>query len=217
MLAVVDYGAGNLRSVVRAVRQVGCEFEVTVDPEVIEAATGVILPGVGAAKDTMGGLQTRKLMEPLKAYIQSRKPFLGVCMGLQALFESSEEDGGTPCLGLYEGMVRRFPDGLHVPHMGWNQVVQKRPVPILEGVPQGANFYFVHSYYAPQEGRSFVGATTAYGVEFLSVLHDGNIFATQFHPEKSGRPGLRVYANFARLCGESLAAGALEAWTSTRQ
>lgn len=202
MLAIVDYGAGNLRSVVRAVRHVGCDFEVTTDARVIDSASGLILPGVGAAADTMAGLGSRGLLEPVAASIRSGRPFLGVCMGLQVLFEGSEEDGGTPCLGLYKGMVRRFPDGLPVPHMGWNQVHQLSEVPILEGVPPDTNFYFVHSYYAPRDGHPFAGATTEYGIEFLSVLHDANVFATQFHPEKSGKPGLRVYANFARLCGE---------------
>ncbi|MDP6349047.1 MAG: imidazole glycerol phosphate synthase subunit HisH, partial [Chloroflexota bacterium] len=132
------------------------------------------------------------------------RPFLGVCMGLQALFTDSEEDGGTDCLDLYPGTIRRFPDGLHIPHMGWNQVTPRRDVPILEGIAPGTNFYFVHSYCAGPADADFCGASTEYGVEFLSVLHDGNIFGTQFHPEKSGRPGLRIYANFARLCGESV-------------
>ena len=202
MLAVLDYGAGNLRSVTRALRQVGCEFEVTSDPKAAAAASGVILPGVGAAADAMAGLDNRGLLEPVKDYVRSGRPYLGVCMGLQVLFERSEEDYGTECLNLYPGEIRRFSDGLHVPHMGWNQVHQRGRVPILEGVPQDANFYFVHSYHATVDNHRIVGATTGYGVEFLSVLHDGNIFATQFHPEKSGPAGLRIYANFANLCGE---------------
>jgi glutamine amidotransferase len=184
--------------------QVGCNFEVTSDPKMAASAAGVILPGVGAAADMMAGLTTRGLPDPVKDYVRSGRPYLGVCMGMQVLFESSEEDGGTPCLNLYAGDIRRFSDGLHVPHMGWNQVRQSREVPILEGVPQDANFYFAHSYYAPAAAGRFVGATTDYGTNFLSVLHDGNVFGTQFHPEKSGASGLRIYANFARLCGETV-------------
>jgi glutamine amidotransferase len=209
MLAIIDYGAGNLRSVERAVRHVGAEYRVTVDPEVIEAASGVILPGVGAAKDTMTGLGSRNLLQPVRDAIASGRPFLGVCMGLQALFDGSEEDGGTECMGLYPGTIRKFPDRLHVPHMGWNQVDAKDDLPIMEGIEPGTNFYFVHSYYAGPPDAPFCGATTSYGVDFLSVLHDGNVFGTQFHPEKSGRPGLRIYANFARLAGEAVDAAAL--------
>ena len=204
MLAVLDYGAGNLRSVTRALAHVGCDFEVTSDAGVTAAASGVVLPGVGAAADTMAGLGSRGLLEPVSEYVRSGRPYLGICMGLQVLFERSEEDDGTPCLNLYDGAICRFSDGLHVPHMGWNQVHQNRKVPILEGVPQDANFYFVHSYFAPADNPRVVGATTGYGVEFLSVLHDGNVFGTQFHPEKSGAPGLRIYANFASLCGEAI-------------
>ncbi len=204
MLAIIDYGAGNMRSVERAVRHVGAEYEITIDPAVIAAADGVVLPGVGAARDAMTGLLSRDLTDPVRQAIASDRPFLGVCMGLQALFTSSEEDGGTDCLDLYPGAIRRFPDGLHIPHMGWNQVTPRNDVPILEGIAPGTNFYFVHSYYAGPPDADFCGATTEYGVPFLSVLHDGNVFGTQFHPEKSGRPGLRIYANFARLCGESI-------------
>ena len=203
MLAIVDYGAGNLRSVVRAVQAVGCRFEVTVDPKVMRDAAGIILPGVGAAADTMSGLAKRSLIAPVAEAISSGKPYLGVCMGLQILFEESEEDGGTPCLGVFEGVVRKFPPGLHVPHVGWNQVHQRENVSLFEGVAQDANFYFVHSYYAPLGGGEYAAATTEYGLEFLSVLHAGNVFATQFHPEKSGPAGIKVYANFARLCGET--------------
>ncbi len=202
MLAIVDYGAGNLRSVTRAVHQAGCEFEVTQDPGTVATATGLILPGVGAAADIMTGLAERALLDAVKSYIESGRPFLGVCMGLQVLFERSEEDDGTPCMGVYSGTVRKFRNGLHVPHMGWNQVHSSRDIAILDGVAQDTNFYFAHSFYAPADAP-LVGATTEYGVEFLSVLRHENVYGTQFHPEKSGAPGLRVYANFARLCGET--------------
>ena len=209
MLAIIDYGAGNMRSVERAVRHVGADYQITIDPAVIAAADGVVLPGVGAARATMTGLSSRDLEQPVRAAIASGRPFLGICMGLQALFTGSEEDGGTDCLDLYPGAIRRFPDGLHIPHMGWNQVTPRRDAPILEGIAPGTNFYFVHSYYAGPPDADFCGATTEYGVPFLSVLHDGNVFGTQFHPEKSGRPGLRIYANFARLCGEAVDPDAL--------
>ena len=204
MLAIIDYGAGNMRSVERAVQHIGVDYQITIDPAVISTAAGVILPGVGAARDTMTGLISRDLVGTVRDALASGRPFLGVCMGLQALFAGSEEDGGTDCLGLYPSTIRRFPDGLHIPHMGWNQVAPRHEVPILEGIPPGTNFYFVHSYYAGPPDADFCGATTEYGVEFLSVLHDGNVFGTQFHPEKSGKPGLRIYANFARLSGESV-------------
>ena len=203
MLAIIDYGAGNLRNVERAIKFVGADYLVTLNPTEIEAASGVILPGVGAAKDTMEELSTRGLLEPIRDAIASGRPFLGVCMGLQALFENSEEDGGTKCMGLYPGIIRMFPSGLHIPHMGWNQVNAEAHIPLMEGIPPGTNFYFVHSYYADATDASFCGATTTYGVKFLSVLHEHNVYGTQFHPEKSGLPGLRLYANFARLAGET--------------
>ena len=202
MLAVIDYGAGTLRSVTGAVRQVGCDFEVTTDPKVIESASGVILPGVGAAADTMNGLASRGLLEPAREAIESGRPYLGICMGLQILFESSEEDGGTPCLGIYEGTVRRFPEGLHVPHVGWNQVRQKVAHPIFHDIPDASNFYFVHSYYAEAGDPSLVAGETDYDVTFCSALVRGRLVATQFHPEKSGALGLVVYRNFLRMALE---------------
>ncbi len=202
MLALVDYGSGNIRSVERALGFVGAEFALTEDPDVVAGAAGVVLPGVGAALDTMDGLRARGLDAAVRDYLASGRPFMGVCMGLQALLEHSEENDGTPCLGLFPGRVRLFPPGLHVPHMGWNQVRRRRPCPILEGVPDGANFYFVHSYYADAAEAEYCAATTEYGLEFMSVLGRDLAFATQFHPEKSGATGLLLYRNFARICGQ---------------
>lgn len=197
---IVDYGAGNLRSVARAVAYHGYEPVVSRDPRDVAEAKALILPGVGAAADTMRNLQEAGLVQPLRAYIESGRPFLGVCMGQQALLTVSEEGGEHPCLDVIPGRVKRFPPSdLKVPHMGWNQVRQRRPHPVFDGIQDGANFYFVHSYYPePQESEVVIGETE-YGVTFASVLAQGNVIATQFHPEKSGADGLRFYANFLRF------------------
>ena len=203
MLALVDYGSGNIRSVERALAFVGADFLLTEDPEEVARASGVVLPGVGAALDTMNGLRARGMDAAVRDHLAGGRPFMGVCMGLHALLEHSEENDGTPCLGLFPGRVRLFPPGLHVPHMGWNQVRRQKPCALLEGVPDAANFYFVHSYYADGAGSGHCAATTDYGVEFLSVLGQDLVFATQFHPEKSGAVGLRLYRNFVRICGQA--------------
>ncbi len=203
MIVVVDYGAGNIHSVARALTRVGAQFEVTADRERVGRASALVLPGVGAALDTMRGLQAAGVDDPLVAAIARGVPYLGICMGYQVLFDYSEEDDGTACLGVLAGRVVRFPDSLHVPHMGWNQVRQVGAPPLLDGVGQDANFYFVHSYYPQPDDAGMVAGTTEYGVTFASAVANNNLFATQFHPEKSGAPGLRVYANFARLAGQS--------------
>jgi glutamine amidotransferase len=196
---IVDYGAGNLRSVARAVARAGYEPLVTSEPSAVERAEVVILPGVGAAADTMSNLTRCGLVEPIRQYIASGRPFLGVCMGLQALLTVSEEGGEHPCLDVLPGRVRRLPDGLKVPHMGWNSVRQTQTHPVFEGIADGAFFYFVHSYYAEPEDAAVVAGETTYGVTFAAVVAAANIMATQFHPEKSGEAGLRLYDNFLRL------------------
>ncbi len=196
---IVDYGAGNLRSVARAVARAGYEPVITAKPAVVERAEVVILPGVGAAADTMSNLARCGLVDPIRQYIASGRPFLGVCMGLQALFSVSEEGGEHPCLDVLPGRVRRLPGGLKVPHMGWNSVRQRRTHPIFAGIADGAYFYFVHSYYADPEDSSVVAAETEYGLTFAAVVAAGNIVATQFHPEKSGEAGLRLYGNFLQV------------------
>jgi glutamine amidotransferase len=199
---IVDYGAGNLRSVARAVAHEGFEPLVTCEARTIEAAEAVIVPGVGAAADTMRNLEQGGLVEPIREYISSGRPFLGVCMGLQALFTVSEEGGEHRCLDILPGRVLRLPDGLKVPHMGWNSVHQRQPHPVFEGIADGAFFYFVHSYYPEPQDPSVVVGETDYGVTFAAVLAKANIVATQFHPEKSGEAGLRLYENFLRLARE---------------
>ena len=196
---IVDYGAGNLRSVARAVAHAGYAAEVRRDPAAVEGARALILPGVGAAADTMANLRAAGLDGPLREYAAAGRPFLGVCMGMQALFEVSEEGGEHECLGVLPGRVVRFAGGLTTPHMGWNTLRLVRPHPVLEGVGDGAYCYFVHSYYPRPADPSLVVAETEYGGAFASVVARGNLVATQFHPEKSGAAGLRLYANFLRL------------------
>jgi glutamine amidotransferase len=200
---IVDYGAGNLRSVARAVAHAGFEPDVRSDAAAIEGARALILPGVGAAADTMANLRAAGLVEPLREYIAADRPFLGVCMGMQALFEVSEEGGEHACLGVLPGRIVRFPAGLTVPHMGWNTLRFVRPHPVLDGIADGAYAYFVHSYYPQPADPALVIAETEYEVAFASIVGRGNLIATQFHPEKSGPAGLRLYANFLRLALES--------------
>mgnify|MGYP002395379465 CR=1 FL=1 len=198
MIAIIDYGAGNLRSVVNAISRLGYQARVTSSPQEMLAAQAVILPGVGAAADTMTNLQTLGLVDPIRHFIAENHPFFGVCIGLQILFSGTEEGGWHECLGIIPGVVRRLPPGLKIPHMGWNQVKQKISHPIFDGIPDEANFYFVHSYYVEPEDKSLVAGETEYGSSICSVMAKGNLIATQFHPEKSGEVGLRIYDNFIK-------------------
>ena len=193
---IVDYGAGNLRSVARACASQGYEPLVSAEAGEIERAKALILPGVGAACDTMRNLNDGGLAEPIREYIGSGRPFLGVCMGQQALLSFSEEGGVHACLDIVPGRVKKLPGGQKVPHMGWNRVRQRTEHPIFEGIPDESYFYFLHSYYPDPEDESSVIGETEYGVTFASVLARDNIVATQFHPEKSGATGLRMYGNF---------------------
>ena len=199
MIAVIDYGAGNLRSVTNAVGRMGYSPEVTSRPGDIVSARVVILPGVGAAADTMASLKALGLIEPLRKFIAEGRPFLGVCIGLQILFDTTEEGGGHDCLGIIPGSVRKLPPGLKTPHMGWNQVKQRVAHPVFDNIPDEANFYFVHSYHAEPDDRSLVVGETEYGISLCSVIARGNLVATQFHPEKSGELGLRFYDNFLKM------------------
>ena len=199
MIAIVDYGAGNLRSVSKAIAKLGYEFKVTSEAPDVLNAEAVILPGVGAAGDTMSSLEALGLVEPLSRVIVENRPFFGVCLGLQVLFTATEEGGRYRCLDLLPGEVRRLPEGLKVPHMGWNQVKQRVSHPLFDGIPDEANFYFVHSYYGDPLDRSLIAGETEYGISFGSVLIRDNLVATQFHPEKSGNLGLRLYHNFLKF------------------
>jgi len=199
MIAIIDYGAGNLRSVTNAISRLGYQPKIISNPEEVLTAEAVILPGVGAAADTMAGLKRLGLIKPIGEYIADNRPFLGVCIGLQVLFSGSEEGGWHEGMNIVSGRVKRLLAELKIPHMGWNQVCQRKPHPIFRDVPDKANFYFVHSYYATPDVKSLIAADTEYGILFCSVLVRDNLIGTQFHPEKSGETGLRIYQNFIDL------------------
>jgi glutamine amidotransferase len=196
-IVIIDYGAGNLRSVQKAFEHLGHEAVFTDDPAVLKDAAAVVFPGQGASSPAMAALESTGMSEAVRRTVASGKPFFGVCLGLQLMLERSEE-GDTPGLGIVPGTVKRFGPGLKVPHMGWNAVDFDTAHPVFDGVPSGSYFYFVHSYYAAPTDPSWVAGTTDYGVRFASVMARGNMVATQFHPEKSGEIGLRLYDNFVR-------------------
>lgn len=205
IIAVIDYGMGNLRSVSKAVEHVaapGDRVHVTNDPDLILSADRVVFPGQGAARDCMAAISDHHLNRAVLEAART-KPFLGICMGLQVLMGFSEENGGTRLLGLLEGDVRRFPNGmehagqrLKIPQMGWNQVYQNGYHPLWKGITQASRFYFVHSYYVAPREPDLVAGTTEYGVSFTSAIARDNLFATQFHPEKSAEAGLKLLENF---------------------
>ncbi len=197
MIALVDYGMGNLGSVDKALRRVGCQVTVTQDPGAVRDAAAVVLPGVGAFGDCMANLKRLGLAQPVVDAIASGRPFLGICLGLQVLFEESEEAPGTAGLGVFQGRVERFKHGLKIPHIGWNQIEAPRDrPPHLAGIPNGAYVYFVHSYYVVPRDPSIVATTTDYGYDFVSSVSRGNLFASQFHPEKSQSIGLQILESF---------------------
>ncbi len=202
-IAVVDYGAGNLRSVCRALELGGAAVVITERGDDILSADAVVFPGDGAARSAMRGLGERGLIGPLRDVVATGRPFLGVCLGLQVLMSWSSEDDGTECLGIIPGKVVKLPDALKIPHIGWNQVAQMTTHPILAEIPDGDDFYFVHSYVAvPDDPEAVVGLTT-YGVAFASIIRHENVVATQFHPEKSATAGLQMYRNFIHWVEES--------------
>ena len=201
MIAIIDYGAGNLRSVINAINHLGYKAIVTNQPEEILKAKAVFFPGVGAAGDTMASLNKLNLTDTVKKLVVENRPLLGICIGLQVLFSGTQEGGWYECLNIISGTVRKLPEGLKIPHMGWNQVNQKFSHPIFEGIPDRANFYFVHSYYGDPEDKSIIAAETDYGISFCSAIAKGNLVATQFHPEKSGELGLKIYDNFIKFAG----------------
>ena len=201
MIAIIDYGAGNIRSVINAVTSLGYQAVISSDPAEILGAEAVFLPGVGAGGDTMVSLRNLGLVDVIRRLAAENKPLIGICIGLQVLFTGTEEGGWYECLDLIPGRVKKLPEGLKIPHMGWNQVKQKFQHPLFEGIPDNSDFYFVHSYYGDPEDKSVIAAETSYGISFCSAVARGNLVATQFHPEKSGEMGLRVYDNFIRFAG----------------
>lgn len=204
MIAIVDYGLGNLHSVTKAVERVaeGVRVCLTEDPAIVDAATHIILPGVGAFGDTMSGLEERGLIPALQRVFESDRPFLGICMGMQALFAGSEETPGVAGLNVIPTVLRKFPTddpSLKVPHMGWNALSFPRRTPLFEGLSDGDHVYFVHSYYADLSQPEIVGATTEHGLKFASAVAKPPIYGTQFHPEKSQAVGLQILKNFVSL------------------
>jgi glutamine amidotransferase len=201
MIAIVDYQMGNLRSVQKAFERVGHRATITDQPEVLAAAEKIVLPGVGAFADAIAELRRRELIEPIRAAIDAGKPFLGICLGLQMLFDVGYEDGEHRGLGILAGDVVRFetPPELKVPHMGWNQLAVRRRPPILEGIPEGAYFYFVHSYFVRPADAEAIACEASYPDPFCAMVWRDNLFATQFHPEKSQANGLKLLKNFAEL------------------
>lgn len=200
MIAIIDYGMGNLRSVQKGFERVGCAAEVTRDAAAIERAAGVVLPGVGAFGACMDNLRAYGLVDVVRRVVERGTPFLGICLGLQLLFEESEEFGPVPGLGILRGRVVRFRDRddpeFRIPHMGWNQIRARQPAPALRGIADGAFVYFVHSYYVEPADPAIIATTTDYDGEFVSAIARDNLFACQFHPEKSQRVGLEILRNF---------------------
>jgi glutamine amidotransferase len=203
VIALLDYGSGNLRSVEKALRQVGGDVRVLTHPEGLAQAKALVLPGVGAFDDCLTALQRQQLLEAVRQFITSGRPFLGICVGYQALFERSEEFNSCAAgLGIFQGRVVRFTErpGLKIPQIGWNQVDVVRPeCPLFQGIPSGTHFYFVHSFYPKPADEAIVAARTTHGDTFASAVWRDNVFATQFHPEKSQGAGLTLLRNFVRL------------------
>ena len=198
MVSIIDYGAGNLMSVKKALDFIGAESEITADKDKIKNASHVILPGVGSFGDAMASMAERGLVDTVREAALSGKPFLGICLGLQLLFAESDESPAVPGLGVLDGKISLIPknDGLKVPHMGWNSVEIKQNLGIFKGIPNGSYFYFVHSFYLNGANADDVAGTTQYGTEIQCAVEKGNLCATQFHPEKSGEIGLMLLKNF---------------------
>ena len=201
MVAIIDYGAGNLSSVKKALDYLGAESEITQDRDKIMSASHIILPGVGSFGDAMHSMEERGLVDTVKEAALSGKPFLGICLGLQLLFERSEESKGVKGLGLLKGEIAEIPrdNGLKVPHMGWNSIKLNQKNGIFDGIEEDSYFYFVHSFYLKNADADVVAATTEYGVAIECAVQKGNLCATQFHPEKSSKVGLKVLENFLRM------------------
>jgi imidazole glycerol-phosphate synthase subunit HisH len=207
MIGIIDYKAGNLTSVERALDYMGEPCRISDDPEILSRSTHIIFPGVGAAGEAMAKLRETHLDQWILEWLKGGKPLLGICLGTQVIFEYSEENN-APCLGIIAGSVRRFPDHLEqdgellkVPHMGWNRVAFQKRHPVFQQLAEGASFYFVHSYYPSPSRDELIVGRTDYGISFCAAVAYNNLVAVQFHPEKSGRPGLQILANFCRWDG----------------
>jgi imidazole glycerol-phosphate synthase subunit HisH len=201
MIAIIDYGAGNIRSVNNAIVRLGYTVEITNRVEIIRNAEAVIFPGVGAAGDVIDSLNRLGLISVIRDLVKDRRPLLGICIGLQVLYTGTEEGGWHDCMNIITGRVHKLPEGLKVPHMGWNQVKQKKSHPIFTGIPDNSNFYFVHSFYGQPDDPALVLAETEYGIVFCSAISRDNLVAVQFHPERSGDLGMQVYQNFFSFAG----------------
>ena len=201
MIAIIDYGAGNLQSVKKALDFIGAESVITDNPETINACDKILLPGVGSFGDAMDSMIQKGLVETVKQNAVSGKPFLGICLGLQLLFEESEESPGVNGLGIFKGKIKKFsPDmRLKIPHIGWNSLEIRQKDTLFKGIPENSYVYFVHSYYLHAEDENEIATVTNYGIDFHSAVGKENIFATQFHPEKSGDVGLQILKNFASM------------------
>lgn len=202
MIAIIDYGAGNIQSVYKALKYIGCECIVTRDKDKILEADGAILPGVGSFGDSMNTMESYGIKDVVKEFVNTGKPFLGICLGLQLLFPESEESPNVKGLDIFKGSVTKIPNGqgLKIPHMGWNSINILKDEGIFRGIENNSYVYFVHSYYLKAESRDIVAAQTEYGVTIDAAVSYKNIYATQFHPEKSGEVGLKILRNFADMC-----------------
>jgi len=197
-IAIIDYGMGNIKSVENSFKKAGAVVEVTSDPEKIKNASAVILPGVGAYRDAFNNLREMGLVQSIHENLE-KKPFLGICLGMQLLFEYSLEDGKNEGLGIFKGFVSRIPPGVKIPHMGWNQIEINKKSRLLKDIKQEENFYFVHSYHVIPEDKSIISSTTDYGTSIVASIERGNIFGSQFHPEKSSICGQQIIKNFISL------------------
>lgn len=201
MIAIIDYGAGNIQSVNKALKHIGCDAFITRDKEQILKADGAVLPGVGSFGDTMDTMNSFDIKDTVIEYTKSGKPFLGICLGLQLLFPESEESPGAKGLGIFDGTITKIPsgEGLKIPHIGWNSLDIKKTDGLFKGIDQNSYVYFVHSYFLNATDKNIVSAQTEYGVRIDAAVEKANIFATQFHPEKSGETGLKILKNFADI------------------
>lgn len=199
MIALIDYGVGNIRNVYRAMSEIGLDVEITRDPAVVNASAAIILPGVGAYRDAMDNLRATGLIPSLEQNVKNGKPLLGICLGMQLLFESSTEGGAYEGLGWLKGHIVRFRPGLKIPHMGWNRLELTRPDPATANLGEDPSVYFVHSYYLETPEPEMILATAEYGIAVPALVRKGNLIGMQFHPEKSGSTGLRLLLNFKEM------------------